>query len=126
LLSVLLQSATDPKEINPVPGLNKNNPNDTRVATGKLKDGWTYDVRSIPKSERFYATVLHPYGDAASGGVPWPIEDLTLSAESGHPTYPTIEEATSGARRYVDILSELPGYPDPDKMSTRGFRPTLW
>jgi hypothetical protein len=109
-----------------VPDLNTNDPNDTLVAMGKLKDGWTYDVRSIPKTNTYYATVLHPYGDAASGGAPWPIEDPTLSADSGHPTYPTIEEAASAARGYVDILSELPGYPDPDKMSTRGFRPTLW
>ena len=103
-----------------MPGLNTNDPNDTRVATGKLKDGWTYDVRSIPKSDRFRATVLHPYGDAASGGTPWPIEDPTLSADPAHPIYPTVEEAVSAASQYVDRLSELPGYPDPDKMSARG------
>lgn len=109
-----------------MPGLNTINSNDTQVATGKLRDGWTYDIRSILKSDRFYATVLHPYGDAATGGTPWPIEDPTLSEDTGHPTYPTIEEAALAARGYVDLLSELPGYPDPDKMSTRGFRPTLW
>ena len=113
------------KEINPKPGLNTNNPNDFRVATGKLKDGWTYDIKGIPKTDRFCATVLHPCGDAASRGVPWPIEDPNLYADPAHPTYPTIEEAISAARGYVDTLSELPGYPDPDKMSARGFRPKL-
>src|SRR5690349_17830641 len=105
-------------------------PNDSRVATGKLKDGWTYDIRSIPRSERFCATVVHPYGDAASGGVPWPIEDSAPGghpdADLAHPTYATIEEAISAARRYVDRLSELRGYPDPEEMSARGLRPTLW
>jgi hypothetical protein len=109
-----------------MPGLNKYDPNDTRVATGKLKDGWTYDISSIPRSDRFRATVLHPYGDAASGGVPWPIEDPSFEADPAHPTYITVEEAISAARGYVDRLSELRGYPDPDKMSARGLRPTLW
>jgi hypothetical protein len=106
--------------------LNKYNPNDARVASGKLKDGWTYDISSDPRSDRFCATVLHPYGDAASGGVPWPIEDPTSEADPAHPTYLTIEEAIVAARKYVDMLSELRGYPDPDKMSARGLRPTLW
>lgn len=114
------------KEINPVPGLNTVNFDDTRVATGRLQDGWTYDIRSIPKTSRFSATVLHPYGDATSGGVPWPIEDPTHDADPAHPTYPTIEEAIVAARRYGDMLSELRGYPDPEKMSARGLRPTLW
>jgi len=38
--------------------LNTNNPNDLRVTWGKLKDGWTYDVERIPKSDRFRVTVL--------------------------------------------------------------------
>lgn len=109
-----------------MPGLNTNDPNDTRVAMGKLKDGWTYQISSIPRSDRFCATVLHPYGDAPSGGVPWPIEDNGLDADPAYPTYPTIEEAISAARRYIDMLSELRGYPDPEKMSARGLRPTLW
>jgi hypothetical protein len=115
-----------PKEKNPVPGLNKNNPNDLRVATGKLKDGWTYDISSVPKTDRFGATVLHPYSDAISGGVPWPIEDTSLDIDPTHPTYLTIEQALAAARAYVDRLSELRGYPNPDKMSARGLRPTLW
>ena len=119
-------AAGNSKETNLVPGLNKNNPNDYRVAMGRLKDGWTYDVRSIPESDRFCATVLHPYGDATSGGVPWPIEDPTLTADSAHPTYLTVDEAVAAARAYVELLSELRGYPDPDKMSARGFRPMLW
>jgi hypothetical protein len=119
-------AAANAKETNPVPGLNTNDPNDSRVAMGKIKDGWTYDIRSIPKSDRFCATVLHPYGDAASGGVPWPIEDPTVEADPEHPTYQTVEEAISAARGYVDRLSELRGYPDPEKMSARGLRPTLW
>jgi hypothetical protein len=118
--------ATNPKEMNPVPGLNTSDPNDSRVAMGRLKDGWAYDIMSIPKSDRFRATVEHPYGDASSGGTPWPIEDPTLNADPEHPTYPTIEDAVSAASRYIDRLSELRGYPDPDQMSARGFRPTLW
>jgi hypothetical protein len=117
---------TTAKETKSVPGLNTNDLNDSRVATGKLEDGWTYDIRSIPITNTFCATVLHPYGDASSGGVPWPIEDPTHYADPTHPTYLTIEEATSAARRYIEILSELRGYPDPDKMSARGFRPALW
>jgi hypothetical protein len=74
----------------------------------------------------FRVTVLHPYGDAPSGGVPWPIEDPTMGDHSAHPTYATVEEAIAAAHRYVEALSELRGYPDPDKMSPRGFRPTLW
>ena len=109
-----------------MPGLNPNNPNDLRVAGGKLKDGWTYDIESIPKTDRFRATVLHPYGDAPSGGVPWPIEDQSLDGDTTHPTYPTIEEAIAAAERYVETLSAIKGYPDPDKMSPRGFRPALW
>lgn len=109
-----------------MPGLNKSDPNDDRVATGKLKDGWTYDIRSIPSSDRFRATVVHPYGDAASGGVPWPIEDPDHNADPAHPTYATTEEAISAARGYVDRLSELRGYPNPEEMSARGLRPTLW
>lgn len=109
-----------------MPGLNKNDSTDSRVATGKVKDGWTYDIRSIPRSDRFCATIVHPYGDAASGGVPWPIEDPGYVASPAHPTYTTIEEAISAARGYVDKLSELRGYPDPENMSARGLRPTLW
>ena len=109
-----------------MPGSDKYDSNDARVATGKLKDGWTYEVRSMPGTGTFCATVLHPYGDAASGGVPWPIEDPAFDADPMHPTYPTVEEAVSAARGYVERLSELHGYPDPDKMSARGFRPTLW
>ena len=109
-----------------MPGLNANDPNDRRVAGGKLKDGWTYDIESVPRTGRFRATVLHPYGDAPSGGVPWPIEDPDLEVDPTHPTYPSIEEAVAAAARYVDTLSEIRGYPDPDKMSPRGFRPALW
>ncbi|MGA7732223.1 MAG: hypothetical protein WCD37_13245 [Chloroflexia bacterium] len=109
-----------------MPGLNESDPNDYRVARGKLKDGWTYNVERIPKTDRFRATVLHPYGDAPSGGTPWPIEDSSFNADPAHPTYPTVEEAISAAEGYVDRLSELRGYPDPDKMSARGFRPALW
>jgi hypothetical protein len=109
-----------------MPGLNKNDLDDSRVATGKLKDGWTYDIKSIPRSGRFLATVTHPYGDAATGGVPWPIEDPGFVADSAHPTYATIEEAISAARGYVGRLSDVRGYPDPEKMSARGLRPTLW
>ena len=109
-----------------MPGLNTNEPNDYRVAWGKLKDGWTYDIERMPKTNRFRATVLHPYGAAPVGGVHWPIEDSSLDAESAHPTYPTVEEAISAAEKYVVMLSELRGYPDPDKMSPRGFRPTIW
>ena len=107
-------------------GLNLNNPNDYRVAIGNLKDGWTYSIERIPKTSRFRATVLHPYGDAPAGGVPWPIEDPDLGLEAAHPTYPTIEEAISAAEGYVNRLGEIPGYPDPDKMSARGLRPALW
>ena len=121
-----MEGWTKAKETIEMPGLNMNDPNDSRVATGKLKDGWIYDIRSIPKSDRFYATVLHPYGDAASGGVPWPIEDASCNIDPAHPTYTTIGEAISAARGYVDRLSELRGYPDPEKMSARGLRPTLW
>src|SRR5437016_1994012 len=101
--------------MNSVPGLNTNDTNDYRVATGKLKDGWTYDIERVPKTNRFRATVLHPYGDAPSGGVPWPIEDPGLDVNPTYPTYPTLEEALSAAEGYIDALSELPGYPDPDK-----------
>jgi|SRR5687768_3574329 len=106
--------------------MNLNGPTGYRVAGGKLKDGWTYDIERVPKTDRFRATVLHPYGNAPSGGVPWPIEDPILDAEAAHPTYPTAEEAIAAAERYVDLLSELRGYPDPDKMSPRGFRPAIW
>ena len=109
-----------------MPGLNKNDPNDYRVAIGKLKDGWAYDISSTPKTDRFCATVSHPYADGISGGATWPIEDPTQIADSAHPTYPTIEGADIAARRYVDLLSELRGYPDPEKMSARRFRPTIW
>lgn len=122
----LSTEAANTKETNLLPGLNTNDPNDIRVATGKLKDGWTYDIRSIPKTDRFCATVLHPYGDASSGGVPWPIEDPTFAEDPAHPTYPTIDAAVSAARAYIEILGELHGYPDPDKMSARGLRPALW
>jgi hypothetical protein len=114
------------KEKSWMPGLNTSNPNDFRVAMGKLSDGWTYDIERIPKSERFRATVVHPYGSAASGGVPWPVEDPGADVDPTYPTYTTIEEAVLAATRYVEALSHLPGYPDPDKMSARGFRPTLW
>jgi len=103
-----------------------NNPSDLRMASGRLEDGWTYDVERIPKSESFRAIVVHPYGNAPTGGVPWPIEDPTVDGDSAHPTYPTIEEAISAAIRYVDLLSNMQGYPDPDKMSARGLRPTIW
>jgi len=109
-----------------MPDLNTNDSNDYRVARGKLKDGWTFDIARIPIANRFRATVLHPYGDEPSGGVPWPIEDPSLEVDPAHPTYPTIDEAIAAAKEYVDKLSELRGYPDPDKMSARGFRPALW
>jgi hypothetical protein len=109
-----------------MPGLNTNDPNDYRVAIGKLKDGWSYHIERVPRTDRFRAAVLHPYGDAPSGGVPWPIEDPSLAIDPTYPTYPTIEEAISAAERYIDRLSELRGYPDPEKMSARGLRPTLW
>lgn len=109
-----------------MPGLNTNDPNDHRVAIGKLKDGWTYDIERIPRTDAFRATVMHPYGSAASGGVPWPIEDPSRDVDPTYPAYTSIEEAIAAAEGYVEALSELPGYPDPDKMSSRGFRPTLW
>lgn len=109
-----------------MPGLNTNDSNDFRVAEGKLKDGWTYAIECVPKTDRFRATVLHPYGDAPSGGVPWPIEDPDQAVDPAHPTYPGISEAISAAEAYIDRLSQLRGYPDPDKMSARGLRPTLW
>lgn len=109
-------------------GLNTNNPDDYRVAFGSLKDGWTYTIERIQGASGYRATVSHPYGDAPSGGVPWPIEDpdLALDLDPARPTYPTIEAAISAAQGYVDKLSELRGYPDPDKMSPRGFRPAIW
>ena len=107
-------------------GLNTNELNGYRFASGTLKDGWTYDIERMPKTNRFRAIVLHPYGDAPSGGVPWPIEDPSLDVVSAHPTYLTVEEAILAAEKYVDMLSELRGYPDPDKMSPKGFRPTIW
>jgi hypothetical protein len=109
-----------------MPGLNANNPTDLRVAGGKLKDGWTYDIERIPRTDRFRATVLHPYGDDPSGGVPWPIEDPGAAPDPAHPTYPTVEHAITAAQEYIDRLSQLRGYPDPDKMSARGLRPTIW
>jgi len=109
-----------------MPDLNAHGSNYDGVTGGKLKDGWTYDIERIPKSNGFRATVLHPYGDAASGGTPWPIEDPSAEADPAHPSYPTIDEAISAAARYVDMLSEVRGYPDPDKMSARGLRPALW
>lgn len=109
-----------------MPGLNTNDPNDHRVAQGKLKDGWTYAVERIPKTDKFRASVLHPYGDAPTGGSSWPIEDPRLDIDPAHPTYLTVEDAITAAQQYVDRLSELKGYPDPDKMSARGFRPALW
>lgn len=109
-----------------MPGLNTNDPNDRTVAQGKLKDGWTYDIESIPRTNRFRATVVRPYGDAASGGVPWPIEDPNLAVDPTHPTYSTIEEAIAAAEGYLTLISEISGYPDPDKMSPRGFRPAIW
>ncbi len=109
-----------------MPESNTTNPKNLRVASGALRDGWTYDVQSIPTTNRFRATVSHPYGDDPSGGTPWPIEDSSFDADPPHPTYATVEAAVSAADRYVDRLSELKGYPDPDKMSTRGFRPTIW
>lgn len=111
-----------------MPGLNVKSPNDRRIAGGSLKDGWTYDIESVPKTGRFRATVIHPYGDAPSEGAAWPIEDPIVSADAdpAHPTYATVEEATSAAVRYVDLLSDLRGYPDPALMSAKGFRPTIW
>jgi len=109
-----------------MPGLNTRNSNDHRVAIGNLKDGWTYSIERSSESSRFHATIFHPYGDAPSGGVPWPIEDQDLGLDSARPTYSTIQEAITASEKYVDRLSELRGYPDPEKMSPRGFRPTMW
>ncbi|MDQ6694347.1 MAG: hypothetical protein M3014_07975 [Chloroflexota bacterium] len=106
--------------------LNTNKPSDPDVATGKLRDGWTYRIERIPIKNSFRVTVLHPYGDALSGGVPWPIEDPSLDVDPSYPTYPTVEEAISAAEGYLDRLSEVWGYPDPEKMSARGLRPALW
>ena len=110
-------------------GWNTNHLNNHQVATAMLKDGWTCDVQRMSGTDRFLATVVHPL---LSGGVPWPIEDPSMNAEdvdrhldTAHPTYLTIGEAMSGAQRYVDILSEMIGYPDPHKMSARGDRPML-
>src|SRR5688572_15067069 len=114
-------------------GWNTNHLNNFQVATAMLKDGWTADVQRMSRSDRFVATVVHPFGNELSGGVPWPIEDPSLNAEdidrhpnTAHPTYLTIGEAMSGAQRYVDILSKMAGYPDPHKMSARGDRPILF
>lgn len=109
-----------------MPRPNKNDLNDYRVVMGKLKDDWTYYIRSVPASDRFYATVSHPCGFDLPGGAPWFIADPTQIADPAHPTYQTIEEAEVAARRYVDILSGMPGYPDLDRMSARGFRPTTY
>lgn len=109
-----------------MPDLKLNKPDNYRVAAGKLRDGWTYEVERVGHTERFRATVLHPYGDALDGGVPWPIEDANDDSDSAHPTYPTIEAAIRAAEVYVNRLGEVRGYPDPDKMSARGLRPTLW
>jgi|GEM_PF-5140466 len=109
-----------------MPGLNVNSLNGNKVATGQLKDGWTYEIACVPKTSRFHATVMHPYGDLLSGSTSWPIEDPDLDIDPAHPTYPTIEEAISAAGKYVDALGQLAGYPNPDNMSARGFRPNLW
>jgi hypothetical protein len=97
-----------------------------RVAGGKLQDDWTYSIERIPRTDMFRVWVLHPYGDAQSGGTPWPIEDPDSDADPAYPTYASIEDATAAAKRYVDLLSNLAGYPDPDKMSARGLRPHIW
>ncbi len=65
------------------------------------------------------------------GGLPWPIEDpspgvdgannvdgMDMGVDTTHPMYMSIGEAMSGAQRYVDILSELQGYPDPVDLLT--------
>lgn len=108
-----------------MPDVSTNSRSDLRVAEGKLKDGWTYFVERIPKIGKFRAIVVHAYEDA-SGGASWPIEDPSLDIDPMYPTYRTIEDAVAGAEGYVDRLSEVGGYPDPDKMSARGFRPALW
>src|SRR5215210_1739013 len=98
-------------------GWNTGDQNNYQVATAMLKDGWTCDVQRMPRTDKFSATVVHPYGDELSGGVSWPIEDPLLRADgadgadkhldTAHPTYLSIGEAMSGAKRYVDILSEM-------------------
>lgn len=93
---------------------------------GELKDGWIYSIEPLPGSSRLRVTVVRPYGDASTGGVPWPIEDPGSQLDSAHPTYATVEEAVRAAEAYVDLLAEVHGYPDTDKMSARGFRPALW
>lgn len=107
-----------------MPGLNMADTNGR--ASGSLKDGWRYQVERIPVTNRFHVTVVHPYGDEPSGGVPWPIEDPDATPDPAHPTYSTVEGAIAAARAYLERLSDLRGYPDPDKMSARGFRPALW
>ena len=93
---------------------------------GELRDGWIYSIERIPGSSRFRATVIHPYGDALTGGVPWPIEDPRSHENPSYPVYETVEEAVRAAEAYVNMLADVHGYPDPDKMSARGFRPALW
>ena len=109
-------------------GANTTGPDEFRKIVGNLKDGWSYEIRRVARSERFSATVVRAYGDAPTGGSPWPIEDPSIAdgTDPAHPTYATVEEALAAAERYVLILSDLPGYPDPAKMSARGFRPTIW
>jgi hypothetical protein len=109
-----------------MPGTNAVSPDDSRIASGTIRDGWSYDIERIPKTDRFRATVVRPYGDAQSGGTPWPIEDPLTDTDPAHPTYATVEDALSAVERYVDLLADLPGYPDPALMSARGFRPCIW